>query len=188
MHLQQKDPEHSRHLRNLFLCLHSGFFPNTWVYESRVGSGGPIILYYLTRNLFLKLGVPRRLVQNLAQPVSTSLKHTLPDPLEHRKDPGEPLTVSVNPNDNELGFRTFVLRRPVLHKVTLLQVCNFKLKLNLWPIVFRNLGLDLTTHRTLDFDKNSILCDPVGGCAQPWVLGVLHKANLMGLSVELLVI
>lgn len=201
MHLQQNDPEHSRHVKNLFLCLHSSFFPNTWVYESRVGSGAKDglfesipFLYYLTYNLFLKLlGVPGDgVIQNLTESVGAPLQDAVPYPLEYGERLGEPLAVSVNPNDNE--FLWSWLNSPfgaggfVLHEIALLQVGNLELKLNLWPIVFRNLCLNLATHRTLDFNQNPIFSDTVWGCAEPGVLAVLDKTNLVGLSVVFCVI
>ena len=108
MHLQQNDPEHSRHVRNLFLCLHSSFFPNTCVYDSRVSESGDetsgfILLYYLTYNLFLKVGVPRnRVIQNLTESVCAPLQDALPYPLEHGERPGEPLAVSLYASDHKL--------------------------------------------------------------------------------------
>jgi hypothetical protein len=135
--------------------------------------------------LFLKVGW---LVQNLTESVCPPLEDPLPYSLKYREGPGEPLAVSVDADNDKLGFRVLILRRTVLNKVTLLQVCNLKLKLNLRPIVFGDVRLNLATHRTLNFDQNSIFSHTIGRCTQPGVVPVLHEANLMGLSVVFLVI
>ena len=125
-----------------------------------------ILLYYLTYNLFLKLlGVPRDIVfQNLTESVGSSFQNTLPYPLEYGKSLGKPLAVSVYADDHEflLSWRdTFSVPGSVLHEITLFQIRNLKLKLNLGPIVFRNLCLNLPAHRTLDFNEYSIFSDTV---------------------------
>ena len=151
--------------------------------------GGAFILYYLTYSLFLKIRVPRDgVIHNFTESLGAPFQDPLPYPLEYWKGPDKPIAVPLDADDDELGFRTFVLRRPVLHEITLLQVCNLELKLNLWPIVFRNVRLDLPGQRTLNFDQDSIFSDAFRGCAEPWILPVLNKTNLVRLSVEFLII
>jgi len=169
------------------------FLPKDLVVRVQVRVGGwnlrfHPLLYYLTSNLFLKLLVSRRLVQNLTEPVSTPLEHTLPYPLEHREGASEPCAVTVNTDDNKLGFRILILRRAILYEIALLQVRNLKLELNLRPIMFRNVRFNLPTHRTLNFDQNSIFSNTVGRGTKPRVVPVLDQTNLMGLSVIFLVI
>jgi hypothetical protein len=112
--------------------------------------------------LFLKL---RGFVQDLTEALSPAFENALPHPLEYRKSPGKPLTVPTDPDDHEFfGARhniSFGDGGFVLHEITLLQVGNLELELNLWKVVFGNVRLDLSTHGTLDFNQNSIFGDSV---------------------------
>lgn len=150
------------------------------------------ILYYLTNNLFLKVWLqPRRLVQNLTKSLCPSLQDASPHPLKYGENPGKPLAVTVDADDHKffsLRGNAGGVRGAILHEITLFQVCNLQLELDLGPIVFRNVWFNLSSHRTLDFNQNPIFSDAVWGRTQPRVLSVLHKTNLVRLSIEFLII
>lgn len=125
---------------------------------SRNASSG-LLIYYFTYNFILKLN--GRLVNDLAQTVFTSIYYAVPDRFHHREILLEPFTISLDPDDDKLGLSAFVPCRSVLYKITFFEVRNLQLELNLWKIMFRHLGLNLTSQRTLDLDKKTIFCDAV---------------------------
>jgi len=133
----------------------SVFAPNT----SWNASSGVLIFYYFTNNFILKLC--RRFINQFAQPVFSTSHDPVPHRLHCREGLGEPFTVTLDSHHHKL-FNLSFTRRPVLNKVTLVEVCNFQLKLNLWEVVLRHLWFNLPSQWALDFNEEPILGDAVG--------------------------
>jgi hypothetical protein len=109
--------------------------------------------------LFLK--VVAGVVQNLTESVGPSIQDALPHHLEHGESARKPLSVPTDPDNHKL-VRFPIFARTVLHKITLFQVCNLELELNLGQIVFRDARVNLSGQGTLDFDEDTIFRDAIG--------------------------
>lgn len=108
MHLAQHFALHSLQVRILFLCLH-------W------------LIYYVTYNFLLKLRVVlHRVFYDFTQTLITRFENPIPKGLHGSESLCEPLAIALHDDDDEGRFGPLLRSGPVLDKVALFEVEDFK--------------------------------------------------------------
>lgn len=87
-----------------------------------------------------------------------------------------------------LWYNAFCTGRSVLNKITLIEVRNLELELDLRPIVLGNLGLDFARQWALYLDEKAVLCYTIGRRPEPRIFAMAYETNFVRFTAGALII